>query len=146
MNLVVYFLTKKRVSYESNDGRKLSIKPTSKVFKIANSTNPVSRWVGKASLSEFNALNNRIDIEAFMSAAPKFSIKQAIVGGKVYGVLDYLFGEDFRTINQEMIDVFDKIRVDINKEDDAELSELKELLIKHIGCKIFSIVEEDFSL
>lgn len=145
MNLVVYFLTKQRVSYTSHDGRKLSVKPTSKVFKIANSTNHVSRWVGKASLSELNKLDDKIDIESFMTAAPKFSVKQAIVGGKVYGVLDYLFGEDFRTINQEMIDVFDKIRVDLNKENDTEFSELRELLIKYIGCKIFSIVEEDYS-
>lgn len=141
MNFTIYVVPKKTLNYTNKSGKKVRVKPKSQHFKVINHFNPASYWAGKASLEEAKKLDEKICFDSFLENCPKVISKEAIPGGKVFQAFDYLFSEDFRTIDDGMIEVFDKIRIDLNKSESEDFSQIRDFLVKYKDHKIFSTLE-----
>lgn len=135
IKFVLYIILDKKISYQKN-GKKISVKHESKTFKIINSNNLTCHWFGFAESKERRDLDEKIDFELFLENTPQISI-DLYIGSKFYQALWYLFNEDFRTIDDEMVEVGAKIFEDL-KED---YTKVKEFLCKYKGNKIFSCLE-----
>lgn len=135
IRFTLFVVLEKIISYEAN-GKKIRRKHSSKIFKIINSNNLLSDWVGHADKKEYRDLDEKIDFGAFLANSPQLSVN-LYLGSRFYQALFYLFNEDFRTIEDEMIEVAGKIFEDFNQ----DFTKVKEFLCKYKGRKIFSCVE-----
>jgi len=135
IKFTLLIVLEKIISYEAH-GKKIRRKHTSKIFKIINSNNLLSAWAGHADKKEHRDLDEKIDFEAFLSSTPQLSVN-LYLGSRFYQALFYLFNEDFRTIDDEMIEIAEKIFKDF----DQDFEKVKDFLCKHKGKKIFSCTE-----
>jgi hypothetical protein len=135
IRFTLFIILDEVISYES-DGKKKRRKHISEIFKVINSNNLLSHWVGHADTKEYKDLDKKVDFAAFLDASPKLSVN-LYLGSRFYQALFYLFNEDFRTIDEEMINVAEKIFKDF----DQEFGVVRDFLCKYKGKKIFSCVE-----
>ena len=135
IKFTLFIVLEKIISYEVH-GKKIRRKHTSKIFKIINSNNLLSAWAGHADKKEHRDLDEKIDFGAFLANTPQLSVN-LYLGSRFYQALFYLFNEDFRTIDDEMIEIAEKIFKDFEQ----DFEKVREFLCKYKGKKIFSCTE-----